>query len=441
MKNTVFISKKIKNFNKTIHVSGDKSLSIRWVLMASQAIGKSKAYNLLDSQDVNSAINALIKLGIKIIKKKNTCEIYGNGLNSFLFKNNTVINANNSGTLSRLILGVLAKSKNSFIIKGDKSLSQRDFERVIKPLNSFGVKIHSKNNKLPIKMQGTEHLRPIDYEELKGSAQVKSCIMLAALNAPGITKIKCIPSRDHTERLFKYLKLKIKIKKEKKFEKIEIEGGQQYNGFDYNIPGDISSSAFFIVLTLLSNNSIILIKNINVNQSRAGILDILKKMNANIIIKNKKIYNGEEVADIFVKSSKSLKSINCPIEMNSRAIDELLLIFLVSAKAKGVSYFKKIGELRHKETDRLKFASNFLKMIGIKIKETKDSLKIYGNPSLELKNNYKIKNFDKDHRAFMLSCIAALTLGGKWKIHDKDSIYTSFPKFLSILKILGAKIN
>ena len=127
--------------------------------------------------------------------------------------------------------------------------------------------------------------------------------------------------------------------------------------------------------------------------------------------------------------------------MNSRAIDELLLIFLVSAKAKGVSYFKKIGELRHKETDRLKFASNFLKMIGIKIKETKDSLKIYGNPSLELKNNYKIKNFDKDHRAFMLSCIAALTLGGKWKIHDKDSIYTSFPKFLSILKILGAKIN
>jgi len=265
--------------------------------------------------------------------------------------------------------------------------------------------------------------------------------MFAAMNAPGITRIKCIPSRDHTERLFKYLKLPIKIRREKKFEIIEVLGKKNYYGFDYRIPGDISSSSFFIVLTLLSKKSKILIKNVNVNKSRTGIIDILKKMNAKINLKNKKIYKGEELADIEVKSAKSLKPIICPEEMNSRSIDELLLIFLVSAKANGISYFNKISELRHKECDRLKFASNFLKMIGIKAKETEDSLKIFGNPNLELNQNYKIRNFSKDHRVFMMSCIAALTLGGKWTINDKESINTSFPNFLSIIKNLGGKIT
>ena len=153
------------------------------------------------------------------------------------------------------------------------------------------------------------------------------------------------------------------------------------------------------------------------------------------------MYNGEYVADILVKSGKSLKSINCAREMNSRTIDEFLLIFLTCAKSKGISYFNHIGELRHKESDRLKFASNFLKMIGIKVKETSNSLKIYGNPKLKLNGNYKIKNYNKDHRACMMSCVAALVLGGRWKIYDSDSINTSFPQFFSKLKSLGAKIN
>ena len=195
------------------------------------------------------------------------------------------------------------------------------------------------------------------------------------------------------------------------------------------------------MLTILSENSEMIIKNININKSRTGIIEILKKMNADIKLVNKKIYNGEEISDILIKSSKNLKSIKCPAEINSRAIDELILIFLVCAKAKGISYFKNIQELRHKESDRLKLSSIFLKMIGIKVEETYGSLKIYGNPNLELKKSYVVKNFMKDHRIFMMACIAALTLGGKWKIHDPDSIKTSFPKFLSILKSVGAKIN
>ena len=212
--------------------------------MAAQAIGKSRAYNLLESEDVNNSIKCLKKLGIKIIKNKKFCDIYGKGLNGFSYKENTIINAQNSGTFARLVLGMLARAEKNVILQGDESLSNRDFLRVIKPLNQFGVKITSKKNKLPIKIVGTKYLRPIKYEETKGSAQVKSCIMMAALNSPGITNINCLPSRDHTERLFKYLDLNIKIKKKINKHNISIEGGKQYKAFNYKIPGDISSASF-----------------------------------------------------------------------------------------------------------------------------------------------------------------------------------------------------
>jgi len=261
------------------------------------------------------------------------------------------------------------------------------------------------------------------------------------MKTPGETKIKCLPSRNHTEKLFLHLKLPIKIKKEKKFEIISFNGIKNYKCFDYKIPGDISSSSFFIVLTLLTKKSKILIKDVNVNESRTGIIDILKLMKAKIKLQNRRIYNGEKIADIDVRSSKKLKPINCPSEMNSRSIDEFLLIFLTCSVANGISKFRNIGELRNKETDRLKFASNFLTKIGIKTKISKNTFKIYGNPNLKLSKTYEIKNFDKDHRACMLSFIAALAFGGKWIIHDIDSIKTSFPNFISLLKYLGAKIN
>ena len=441
MKKIAYINERIKSFNKKIYVPGDKSLSIRWILMASQAIGTSYAYNLLKSEDVLSALKVIKKLGIDYEINKKKCKIYGKGLNGFSFKNNTSINAGNSGTLARLIFGLLLKSKNQVILKGDKSLSKRDFSRVINPMRMFGQNIDSKNSKLPIKIKGTKYPRPINYNETKGSAQVKSCILFAAMKTPGITKIKSIPSRNHTEKLFKHLKLPIKILKKKNLDLISYEGTKNFKGFNYVIPGDISSSSFFIVLTLLTKNSKIIIKNVNVNKSRTGIIDILKMMNAKITLKNKKNYNGEEIADITVRSSNKLKSINCPIKMNSRSIDEFLLIFLVCAKANGVSKFNKIGELRNKETDRLKFANKFLKKIGIKTEITSNSLKIYGNPNLSLNKTYKIEKFDKDHRACMLSFIAALTLGGNWIIHDVNSINTSFPNFTSLLKNLGAKIS
>ncbi len=441
MKTTVYINNKINKFNKIINVPGDKSLSIRFVLLASQAIGKSISYNILRSDDVISALNAIKKLGINFKINKNYCVIYGKGLDGFSCKNNTIINAGNSGTLARLLTGLLINLKKKIIMKGDQSLEKRDMGRIIMPMKMFGQNIVSKKNKMPLIIKGTSVPRPISYTEKNGSAQVKSCILLASMKTFGTTKLKCIQSRDHTEKLLKYLNLPIKIIKKKKYDYISFNGKKNYKGFNYVIPGDISSSAFFIVLTILAKNSQILIKNVNVSKSRTGIIDILKKMNAKVNLKNKRIYKGESIADIFVKSSNKLKSINCPIKMNSRSIDEFLLIFLVSSVAKGISKFKRIGELRNKETDRLKFANNFLNKIGIKTKVTKNSLNIYGNPNLQLNKTYEIKNFDKDHRACMVSFIAALVLGGKWIIHDTDSINTSFPNFINLLKTLGAKIN
>ena len=440
MPNSVIINKKIKTFKKKIYVSSDKSLSIRCILLAAQAIGISKISNLLESEDVLNALKAIKKLGIDYEKKKNIYKIYGFGLNAFNTKKKIIINAGNSGTLGRLLIGLCARSENKITITGDKSLSKRDFSRVTNPIKNFGTKINSKKNCLPVEIEGTEFLRPINYIENKGSAQCKSAVMLAALNTPGITKIKAKKSRNHTELLFKYLKIPIKIKSNKNFDKIAIEGLNDFKSFNYEIPGDISSSAFFIVLTLLSKKSNLIIKKVNINKTRLGIVKILNKMNAKIKFFNKRKYNGEEISDIYVKSANNLKSINCPANLNSSAIDEFLVIFLVAARAKGISTFKKLNELNKKESPRLDISINFLRMIGIKVLKNKDNIKIYGNPNLNLKGNFNVKNFLKDHRVFMMSCIAALVFGGNWKINDKDSINTSFPKFLRILKTLGARI-
>ena len=441
MKNHVKIEDKIKNFKDDIYVSGDKSISIRCVLLASQAIGISRIYNLLESEDVINSLISIKKLGINYKKIKNYYEIEGFGLEGYNTKKKITLNAGNSGTFARLILGLLVNSYNKIKIIGDKSLSSRDFKRITEPLKKFGAIIQSNKSNLPVIIRGSEYLRPINYIEKLGSAQCKSAVIFAALKTPGITKIKAKKSRNHTELLLKNLKVPIKVISKKKFDFIQIEGQHNFKSFDYKVPGDISSCSFFLVLALLSKNSQLTIKNINVNKSRMGIIKILNKMNANITFKNTTNYKGEFISDIVVKSKQNLKCINCPENLNSSAIDEFLIIFLVAAKAKGMSVFRNLGELNKKESPRLDISIEFLKKIGVKVTRKKDDIKIFGNPNLKLEKHYVIKNFKKDHRVFMMSCIAALTLGGNWKINDKSSINSSFPNFLKILKKLGAKIN
>ena len=440
MSKSISIKQTINPFNNTIKVAGDKSLSIRWVLLASQTTGKSTANNLLMSGDVLAAINAIKRLGIKVKVENNYCEIFGNGINGFRYKKNLTIDAKNSGTLGRLILGLLIKSPHKIKLLGDKSLSKRDFSRVTDPLNKSGAKFfYKKKGKLPLSILGLKNPKIINYFENRGSAQCKSSVMLAALNTVGKTMIKAKKSRNHSELLFKYLNIPIKIKKNKNYDFIELKNPKKIKPFNYKIPGDISSSAFFMVLTILSKNSKLLIKDVNVNPSRIGVIKILKRMGAEIIFKKQKVYRGEKISDLLIKSANNLKAINCPTKLNSSAIDEFLIIFLVAAKAKGNSYFKDISELNQKESPRLNLGSKILNMMGVKTELTKDSIKIYGQPKLKIKKNIVIKNFLKDHRIFMMSTIAALTFGGQWTIHDSDSIKTSFPSFLDIIKKISKK--
>ena len=437
----VKINNKIGMFNKHLSIDGDKSLSIRWALLSSQSLSKSKSFNLLLSEDVLSTLNSLKKLGVRVKLSKNFCQIQGVGLNGFKYRKNLILNAGNSGTLGRLILGLLIHSKKDVKIKGDKSLSKRDFSRVTMPLTKFGAKFLTKGGKLPVIVKGTNNPRPIFYNEKNGSAQCKSSVMLAAINTKGETIIKAKKSRNHSELLFKHLGLPIKIYQKKKYDIIKIKGGQKIPSLNYRIPSDISSCAFFIVLTALSKSSKLKIKNVNINPSRTGVIDIIKKMGVRISKKNIRNYKGEKIADIIIKSSKNLRSIKCPAKFNSSAIDEFLLIFLVAAKAKGISYFRNLSELNQKESPRLKWGSRILNKIGIKNVVTNDSIKIYGNPNLEIKRKIIIKDFLKDHRVFMTSVVAALIFGGDWRIYDKSSINTSFPSFLNKIKYLGAEIK
>ena len=208
MPNSLLIKKKIKEFNKIISVSGDKSISIRWVLLASLASGVSKAQNLLISDDVQAAILAVRKLGIKVIMKSNFCKIYGNGVNGFQYKKNLTINAKNSGTLGRLILGFLINTTNAIKLVGDRSLSKRDFKRVSDPLSKFGAVLKLKNKKnLPLVIQGSKNLKPISYLEKKGSAQCKSSVIFAGLRTEGTTTIKAKKSRNHTELMLSLINI------------------------------------------------------------------------------------------------------------------------------------------------------------------------------------------------------------------------------------------
>ena len=392
MSNLIVFNNKINKFKKNITVSGDKSISIRWVLFSSLANGISNAKNLLLSEDVLAAINIIKKLGINSKLKNNNCKIYGKGIDGYKYRKNLVIDAKNSGTLGRLILGLLINTPFPIKLVGDKSLSKRDFKRVSDPLSKFGAKFKLKNKKnLPLKIWGSSNLSPINYFENKGSAQCKSSVIFGSMRTSGTTLIKSKKSRNHTELLYKYLGLPIKIKKNKNFDEIKINKVKLIKPINYIIPSDISSSAFFIVLTALSKGSELLIKNVNINPTRIGIITILNRMGITIKKKNKRTYKGEALADLKIKSAKSIRSINCPTKLNSSAIDEFLIIFLVAAKAKGVSFFKNLSELNQKESPRLKWGKYILSQMGVKTITTKDSIKIYGNPKLKIDKKIIIK--------------------------------------------------
>jgi 3-phosphoshikimate 1-carboxyvinyltransferase len=283
----------------------------------------------------------------------------------------------------------------------------------------------------------------IKHEEKIGSGQIVGGLILASLNCPGISTIKIQKnkrSRDHTERMLKFAGARIKVKKFKNYNLISIEGQKDFKAFNLSVGGDFSSASFFIVLTLLSKNSQLKIKSVNLNPTRLGALKILKKMGGKITLKNIRSQCEERIGDIIIKSS-NLKPINCPASIVPFAIDEMPLIFLAASFSNGVSIFKGCRELEMKESRRLSLMNKMLNQIGIRTKLIdRDSIKIYGNPNLNLNNRtYRIQTA-YDHRLSMVGIILGLTFpGGKIIVEDCNSIATSFPNFLNLVKQLGAK--
>jgi len=440
---SISINKKIKKFNKRLKISPDKSLSLRSLMIASQCIGISKIKNLLESEDVLNCLNALRTLGVKIIKKKNIYWVYGNGLNSFkINKKITKIFVGNSGTTARLLCGLLSTYSNKFYLYGDKSMNKRDMTRVIEPLKKIGCFFYPPKKKtLPLIMEGTSMPLAQKHVEKKGSAQIKSLILFSALSTPGTTVVHEEKiSRDHTEIFLKEIKSHIKIKKFKKGNLISLKGQKNLYSFNYTVGSDPSSASFLIALTLLTPNSKLVLKNIICNPKRMGFLKILKdKMNANIKIKNLKKISGESLGTIIVKSS-SLKPTECPKEMVPFLIDEFCILFIIAALIKGVSKFTGINELKHKESDRIRSMEIGLNKIGIKTKSTNNSLKIYGNPNIKIHEKLNFFSYG-DHRVAMSWSILGLLIGGKFQIHNFETVKTSFPNFLSLINNIGGKVE
>ena len=441
-KKSVFISKKIKKFNKKVKIPGDKSCSIRAILFASQCIGVSKIKNLLESEDVLHCVNSLKKsLGVKITKKNKIYEIYGNGLNSFKIKKKiTKIYLGNSGTSARLLLGLLSTQPNKFYIYGDQSLNKRDFVRAIQPLEKVGALFYPKGRKtLPLIIEGTTMPLAQRHVESKGSAQVKGLILMSALSTPGITTIEEEKiSRNHTEIFLKNINADIKVKKFKKGNLISLKGEKNLYAFNYTVSSDPSSSAFLIALTLLTPKSKLVIHNVLCNETRIFFIKILKKINANIKLSNVRKVSGELVGSITVSSSK-LKPIIVSKNIG-KLIDELPILFVIAALTKGVSKFKNIGDLKNKESNRILESKKIFDQAGIECKITKNSMVIFGNDKIKTQNKLIVSRTEGDHRICMSAVIFALTTGIKTKIKNFETVNTSFPRFTNIVRNLGGNI-
>jgi 3-phosphoshikimate 1-carboxyvinyltransferase len=411
-------------FKGKITLPGDKSISHRAVMIGSLAGGRTKITNFLPSADCLATVECFRKLGIEINLKGTEVEVYGKGLRG-LKPSKEMLDAGNSGTAIRLMTGILSGQPFISKITGDKSIQRRPMRRIVDPLRKMGADIEGRvegdNIYAPLKISGGE-LSPIEYELPVASAQVKSAVLLAGLFAEGETAvIEKNPSRDHTERMLAYFGAKIRGSR--------IWGNKEFSGAEIDIPGDLSSAAFFMVAALLVPKSGLLIRDTGANPTRTGIIDILHRMGASLEVQAERIVSEEPRADILISGSK-LKAIKISGEIIPRIIDEIPIIAVAATQAEGLTEIRGARELRVKESDRIATISSELKKMGANIEELEDGMFIVGPTKLKGTN---VKSYG-DHRVAMAMAIAGLVAEGETIIEDTECIDTSFPGFESILR-------
>ena len=416
---------------------GDKSISQRILIIGFLINCNIKISGFLDAEDPNSTLKALKRIGASIHKDDEF--VYLNKIKN-PFKNPIEkLDLGNSGTGMRLILGLISGLGINATLIGDKSLSKRPMSRVIEPLKAMGVDIKSNNGVAPLKILGGNILNDFKYEMPIASAQVKSSLILAALSSNNsITITEPKTTRDHTERMIEYFGGDIQYGDKNNKGVIKLNTRKLKPAKSYNVVGDFSSAAFIIVAALISSKSEILIKDVGLNPSRSGLLEILILMGANIHIKNKKTVCNEEVGDILVRSS-SLQGINIPEDIIPNIIDEIPILSIAAAFAEGNTCIRNAKELRVKESDRINAISEGLKKLNINHKVFDDGLSIVGTNNL-INCNEEIDSFN-DHRIAMSFLIAGIRSIDAVKVKNCVNIETSFPLFKDIMNSLGMKIN
>ena len=422
-----------------ISAPGDKSISHRCVILSSIAIGESRIEGLLGSTDVICTIEAMKSLGANISLNSNKCIINGIGIGS-LIEPKKPLDFGNSGTAARLIMGLVSTHPIKSVFVGDASLSKRPMGRVIDPLTEFGTEFELTSSEFfPIVVNGAKLPIPISYETSVPSAQVKSAVLLAGLNTPGVTSvIEKQKTRDHTERLLEIYGYQIDIIEEKQKTKISITGQEILTSVNIVVPGDPSSAAYPVVAGLICKNSNVTVKNVLMNPTRDGIYKSLEEMGAKIDFTNKKFQAGEDVYDIIVESSH-LKAIDVPASRAPSMIDDYPVLAVAASIAEGTSIFRGLSELKVKESNRLSGIKHFLEVNGVNVAIKNDDLIIEGNPK-GIKGG-GIINTNLDHRIAMSSLILGLISDSPVSIDDTKTIDTSFPGFINLMRALGAKIK
>ena len=412
----------------SLQISGDKSISHRSLILSSLTLGKAKISNLLESEDTLSTIKILQALNVQIKKFKDDWIVIGNGTNGYI-QPTEALDCGNSGTTARLMLGAVSTNPIFCTFIGDKSLSKRPMTRVTNFLDSLGAEtVLTNKNYFPMTINGAEDPLPLQHRITKASAQIKSSLILAALNIMGQTSIiETRKTRDHTEILLKYLKVNFKINKQKdNSSKLIFNGPYEIKAKDIFVAGDPSSAAFFIVAALIVPGSKITLKNVCLNKTRIEYINILKQMGAKIRIKKGRIRAGELTGSIQAEYSK-LKGVNIPKNLSPYLIDEYPILSIAASVAKGTTKMNGLEELRFKESDRIKSIYENLKKLKINCSVKKDDISITGS-DINPNGRVKIKTFG-DHRIAMSFKVMELICNQKLSFDDLSCINISYPDF------------
>ncbi|MGM0688235.1 MAG: 3-phosphoshikimate 1-carboxyvinyltransferase [Bacillota bacterium] len=424
----IIITAPPEKFSGELNIPGDKSITHRAAMLGALARGITEIHGYLNAEDCRSTFSCLKSLGVKINTRGG--RLFVEGRNMALKSPSHPLEAGNSGTTARLLLGILAGQPFSATITGDQSLRKRPMKRVVEPLRLMGASITAENDDdyLPLTINGA-NLQPLDYESPRASAQVKSAILLAGLYTEGITTVEePYRSRNHTELMLSRFGASVKIEGCK----VALQGRPILHGTQINIPGDISTAAFFMVAAAIMPGSELLLKNVGVNPTRSGIIDILNTMGAEIELQNKRDWGGEPAADILVRGGSRLKAASLSGEIIPLLIDEIPILAVAASVAEGKTVISGASELRVKESDRISALSGQLIKLGAAVEETEDGLIIEGKNVLR---GAEVESYG-DHRIAMSLAVAGLVAKGETVIHGAEAINISYPGFMPALRSL-----